>query len=1411
MKYNLIIIYIIIFIIVTYLIYQLLKTSREPMDGYSVTVENSSGLSNFLNMFSKKDPPVEIDIDNTRTRKELTILPKGTTNIKPPYGSNGENEDELTYESIDELPDKFKVKSKEIKPKSKSRIVKSPEYCAFNYGTKDKNMLLVCPEDTPYCNGYSYDRKQWGSCSYKPTTIPKTIPNGEVWSSRNEQDINHEAYCHCVNTENTKGISLCKNPPLVVKNKMTFSDCTKQCKRLNMHMISTESEMKTAATTGCNKDSETWVDETYLNKLNKKTPQTAEEARKILEAKKKAKEQAEAEAEAKRKEEEALEAKRIADMKAEEKREQEEAEAKRKEQVAADEKRMSELRASIQLETQAAEDAAVQAELAIEEAKRIKEATAEAARKAKERELQAANEAAARQKELNDQAAKLQEEQSKLAQELLSQQQLQSQLNDKATQLENEKARLAKENEDAKKREAEIEAERQRLEQANASAEEKRRNAESAIAARERRLQAEREAYDIEQQELRTQQEKQQADQAALDAERKQYKAQQELDAAERKRLEEEAKQRREAEILKLETLKAEAEATRQRRESEAEEERQKRNAEAAAERERLALEAEEARRKAQDEADKKIAQEKEAHRLELERQKQERLDSIKESERLKSIQDAEKRAKLDSQLKTSCVTRAKAQFGKKFVEGDELKEISSETAPYGCIVRCNSSGPEPAQWNSNMAGKNISGEYLEVTLGTVQEQETTKENCLQRSLIAYGDKVTDGKKCLQSGKFEDAPPGCSVKNGDDWAAYWNDNKDDINGMRSGDYTTVGSYSEVKLAERQRLNGAASNDDKADCLQRAITQFGSKVTDSRNQLQMGEWSDKPYGCSVESGGDWAAHWNDNKNGKEIIKGNMNGNFTISGVSQTGTTYRKGRRRSLKTSRGGDYIYDIIESNGYCLVLEKNGSLRLIKGDKPQGPNVIWSFESCKPEGRVFARFDDELRRYVIHHNSKIIWSAPPMDKPAVPEEDVSWLQGLVIKNGYFGLFSQSPPDWELKTHWRSDDSGPDSCFPEAKYTKVDDWKKARSTEKDRLEKEKQLAEEREKKLIEEQDKLKKELADSEQLSAENKKQLEDRLKELQDKQLKEEKDSCFDKAVSTVGNIVKVVPNKSDVTEINTKYAPPGCTVYTDSGPNLFTTYWNNKENGTGPESYVKIGTWSEVNKLEKERVEGYKITPENCREKAKEQYDFFKSDDKPYIRTVDWMPYGCSFNKWTKSLYWNTNEKGTYGDNFHSITIQEDPSTPTTQKNCLQRAVTHFGSKVTAKRNTLQVGKWDHLPEGCSVQSGSDWAAHWNLRNHSNNSMYSTVFESDPKDPITKENCRERAIAQFGSKVTNARGGRLMSAPNTTAWPHIPRGCTVQVGGNWAAHWNPYKHQSYTAVPNYTYPNWWKEKYGKK
>ena len=49
-------------------------------------------------------------------------------------------------------------------------------------------------------------------------------------------------------------------------------------------------------------------------------------------------------------------------------------------------------------------------------------------------------------------------------------------------------------------------------------------------------------------------------------------------------------------------------------------------------------------------------------------------------------------------------------------------------------------------------------------------------------------------------------------------------------------------------------------------------------------------------------------------------------------------------------------------------------------------------------------------------------------------------------------------------------------------------------------------------------------------------------------------------------------------------------------------------------------------------------------------------------------------------------------------------------RSDCLAAAVSQFGSKVkTTKRSYLVTGNWAHLPPGCSVQSGGDWAAHYN------------------------------------------------------------------------------------------------------
>ena len=54
--------------------------------------------------------------------------------------------------------------------------------------------------------------------------------------------------------------------------------------------------------------------------------------------------------------------------------------------------------------------------------------------------------------------------------------------------------------------------------------------------------------------------------------------------------------------------------------------------------------------------------------------------------------------------------------------------------------------------------------------------------------------------------------------------------------------------------------------------------------------------------------------------------------------------------------------------------------------------------------------------------------------------------------------------------------------------------------------------------------------------------------------------------------------------------------------------------------------------------------------------------------------------------------------------------STIVSKDDCLARATDRFGGKVTAVQSTLQVDSYDYVPVGCSVKSGGDWAAYYNL-----------------------------------------------------------------------------------------------------
>ena len=56
--------------------------------------------------------------------------------------------------------------------------------------------------------------------------------------------------------------------------------------------------------------------------------------------------------------------------------------------------------------------------------------------------------------------------------------------------------------------------------------------------------------------------------------------------------------------------------------------------------------------------------------------------------------------------------------------------------------------------------------------------------------------------------------------------------------------------------------------------------------------------------------------------------------------------------------------------------------------------------------------------------------------------------------------------------------------------------------------------------------------------------------------------------------------------------------------------------------------------------------------------------------------------------------------------------------------AVAKFGRKVKVSRSGLVAGSWNHVPSGCSVQSGGDWAANYNRKaNKVGDASYTSVF----------------------------------------------------------------------------------------
>ena len=188
-----------------------------------------------------------------------------------------------------------------------------------------------------------------------------------------------------------------------------------------------------------------------------------------------------------------------------------------------------------------------------------------------------------------------------------------------------------------------------------------------------------------------------------------------------------------------------------------------------------------------------------------------------------------------------------------------------------------------------------------------------------------------------------------------------------------------------------------------------------------------------------------------------------------------------------------------------------------------------------------------------------------------------------------------------------------------------------------------------------------------------------------------------------------------------------------------------------------------------------YKLIPatrDNCLDIAKAEYGDKVTAKRGTLIAGNWdhVPQGCSVNTKNSVAHWNDTD-GTNNGDYPKV---GDIGTTITKANCLDRAKAEFGSKVAATKRNLSAGNWGDRPQGCSVSRNLDFVF-WNYQDGNNNGDIINVGDTGPM--ITKANCLDRAIEQYGSNVTAKRKNLTLGS-----WSHLSQGCTASDGG---VHWN--------------------------
>jgi len=143
------------------------------------------------------------------------------------------------------------------------------------------------------------------------------------------------------------------------------------------------------------------------------------------------------------------------------------------------------------------------------------------------------------------------------------------------------------------------------------------------------------------------------------------------------------------------------------------------------------------------------------------------------------------------------------------------------------------------------------------------------------------------GRTNLQQGSWGHVPGGCSSQSGGDWAAHFNSGTPTSEGCGRNMYRLVCTGPSppttspptpviYHLAPRGVCECDAGEPvDVTQCLA-SVQQLAQEQgeTMGRTNLQQGSWGHVPGGCSSQSGGDWAAHFNSGTPTSEVCAGKM---------------------------------------------------------------------------------------------------------------------------------------------------------------------------------------------------------------------------------------------------------------------------------------------------------------------------------------------------------------------------------------------------------------------------------------------------------------------------------------------------------------------------------------------------------